>query len=155
MLRPHQWPRPLRPIPPAPRCCGLVERVDTLTKRRQSEASMPGRSTMNHPGPMARGHSLTDDGTPARPASPTSGQTEATLGIPFSRFEIAELIGDLFDAGPVPRIQILDTARRRGARRCLLGMLGRLPDRAISDLHDLWTQLPDIPDIYDPWEQGW
>jgi hypothetical protein len=87
--------------------------------------------------------------------SPKALQTEATLGIPFSRFEIAELIGDLFDAGPVPRFQLLAAARSRGARRCLLLMLEQLPNRAIGDLHDLWTQLPDLPDTYDPWEQAW
>jgi hypothetical protein len=57
-----------------------------------------------------------------------------------------------FDAGPAPRSQLLATARSRRARRCLLLRLGGLPNRTYRDLHDRWTELPEIPDTYDPWE---
>jgi hypothetical protein len=75
------------------------------------------------------------------------------LGIPVSRFEIAEFIGDLFDAGSPPPALLLATARSRGARPGLLGVLRQLPNRPYRDLGDLWGELPDIPDVYDPLEE--
>jgi hypothetical protein len=72
------------------------------------------------------------------------------VGIPVSRFEIAEFIGDLFDGGSLPPARLLAAARSRGARPCLLGVLRRLPNRPYRNLGDLWGELPDIPDVYDP-----
>jgi hypothetical protein len=74
-------------------------------------------------------------------------------GFPVSRFEIAEYIGDLLDVGPAPPAVLLAAAERRGARPGLLLVLRQLPDRIYRDLHDVWAELPDIPDVYDPLEE--
>jgi hypothetical protein len=77
----------------------------------------------------------------------------AVSGFPVSRFEIAECIGDLLDVGPAARAVLLATARRRGAPPGLLLVLNQLPDRTYRDLRDLWLELPDVPDVYDPLEE--
>jgi hypothetical protein len=77
----------------------------------------------------------------------------AVPGFPVSRFEIAEYIGDLLNVGSAPRAVLLAAAQRRGARAGLVLVLRQLPDRIYRDLHDLWQELPDIPDVYDPLEE--
>ena len=77
----------------------------------------------------------------------------AISATPPSRFEIAELIGDLFETGPADRSALLAAARNRSVRPVLRRVLTQLPDRTYHDLRDLWRELPDVPDTYDPWEE--
>ena len=78
--------------------------------------------------------------------------TESLYGMPVTRFEIAELVGDAFRGLTLNRRQLAQVARRRGARSAVLLVLRRLPDHRYASLADLWRALPHIPDVHDPWD---
>ena len=78
--------------------------------------------------------------------------TESLYGMPVTRFEIAELIGDAFRGRELNRRQLVHVANRRGARSAVLLVLRRLPDLRYASLADLWQALPDVPDVHDPWD---
>ena len=78
--------------------------------------------------------------------------TESLYGMPVTRFEIADLIGDAFRGPALNRRQLAHVASRRGARSAVLLVLRRLPDLRYASLADLWQALPDIPDVHDPWD---
>ena len=78
--------------------------------------------------------------------------TESLHGMPVTRFEIVELIGDAFRGPALNRRQLVQVASRRGARSAVLLVLRRLPDLRYASLADLWQALPDIPDVHDPWD---
>jgi hypothetical protein len=77
-----------------------------------------------------------------------SGQT-----IPFSggvhtavtRVEVIDHIGEAFAGAPLTRSDLLDAARRSGARPAVAELLGKLPDRKFSRPHELWNDLRDVP----------
>lgn len=63
-----------------------------------------------------------------------------------NREEIADHVEAAFDHPPASRTQILETARRSGARSEVLSILERLPaDQTYRHLRDLWPHLPHIP----------
>ena len=77
--------------------------------------------------------------------------TTSTVAMPVSRFDIAEFVGDLFRGTTVSRSLLVTTARSRGARPAVVLALKRLPDRPYRHLSELWKELPEMPDTYDPW----
>jgi uncharacterized protein DUF2795 len=80
--------------------------------------------------------------------------TGSLYGMPITRFEITELIGDALRDEGVSRARLVHIARHRVARSAVLLVLRRLPDRRYRTLGDLWLDLPDVPDVHDPWEDG-
>jgi hypothetical protein len=80
--------------------------------------------------------------------------TSELYGMPVTRFEITELVGDVFDGASLSRDQLVTLAHRRGARSAVLLVLRRLPARRYAALPDLWRELPAIPDVHDPWEEA-
>jgi len=71
--------------------------------------------------------------------------THATDSEPLTRSEIAQAIGAAFGMGQVDRDQIVETARRCGARPEVVSMLEQLPARRFNDLRELWSELPEMP----------
>jgi hypothetical protein len=62
-----------------------------------------------------------------------------------SRIEIAEIVGDAFEGGPVTKSDLLAAARDRQARAEVLAQLERLPEGPFKDLRSLWPELPGVP----------
>lgn len=63
-----------------------------------------------------------------------------------TRVEIADHIETAFvGAGAADRAELIETAKRSGARPEIVAVLERLPDRRYANLRQLWTELPDIP----------
>ena len=71
--------------------------------------------------------------------------------MPVTRFDLTELLGDAFTAGPLPPNALLRIAQRRGARSAVLLTLRRLPARLYRHLDDVLHAIPDLPDEVDPW----
>lgn len=63
---------------------------------------------------------------------------------PLTRMEVAAAVSDAFGLRSVTRAELLDCARRSGARPEVLDALQRLPGREYGDLRQLWTDLPDM-----------
>jgi hypothetical protein len=65
---------------------------------------------------------------------------------PVTRSEIADHIEDAFvGAGAADRAELIEAARRSGARGEVIATLERLPDRRYAGLRQLWTALPELP----------
>ncbi len=65
---------------------------------------------------------------------------------PVTRTEIIQCIKGAFGTRAVPREELIEHARRAGARPALVGLLQRLPnDRPYSHVRDLWYPLEDVP----------
>lgn len=62
-----------------------------------------------------------------------------------TRIEVITHVGDAFASGPQTRSDLVEVASRTGARRAVLDLLGRLPDRKFTRPHDLWLDLADVP----------
>lgn len=87
----------------------------------------------------------------ATSAAPPQQQATVT-GVPVTRFDITEFIGDVFVHGPAHRARLATTAWCRGARPAVVLTLRRLPDHPYRSLTDVWREVPAMPDVYDPWE---
>jgi hypothetical protein len=74
------------------------------------------------------------------PTIPLSGASVAV-----TRVEVIDHIGEAFVGGPLTRSDLLNAARRVGARPAVVELLGRLPDRKFSRPHELWNDLRDVP----------
>jgi hypothetical protein len=77
-----------------------------------------------------------------------SGQTipvTSAMHATVTRVEVIDHIGEAFAGGPLTRTDLLDAARRVGARPAVVELLGRLPDRKFSRPHELWNDLRDVP----------
>ena len=62
-----------------------------------------------------------------------------------TRIEVIDHLGGAFSSGAVTRADLVAAASRNGARRAVVELLGRLPDRKFSQPHDLWHDLVDVP----------
>jgi hypothetical protein len=69
----------------------------------------------------------------------------ATVGEPATRTEVLDLVGDVLAEPPTTAADLVDEARRRGARPEVVTLLQRLPDRRFHRPHDLWEELPEVP----------
>jgi hypothetical protein len=65
--------------------------------------------------------------------------------MPVSRVEIADHVRDAFVAGPASLEAVMAAAATSGARREVLDVLERLPDRTYQELRHLWGDLGGIP----------
>ncbi len=65
--------------------------------------------------------------------------------MPATRVEIADLIADVFTAGPATREDLLAAAKRAHARPGVLRVLERLPHGPFHELQLLWAHIPDVP----------
>lgn len=65
--------------------------------------------------------------------------------MPVSRSEIAEHVALVFAGPPVTREQLVEFARRDGARPAVLRLVEQLPDRPYREVRELWPSMPDLP----------
>lgn len=55
-----------------------------------------------------------------------------------TRVEVITHVGDAFARGPQTRLDLVAVATRSGARRAVLDLLGRLPERRFAEPRDIW-----------------
>ena len=65
--------------------------------------------------------------------------------MPVSRVEIAQQLATTFTGSPVSREELVDAARRSGARPAVVRLLKQLPDGRFREVRDLWLSMPDVP----------
>lgn len=69
----------------------------------------------------------------------------ATVDEPATRTEVLDLVGHVLAEPPTTAAELVEAARRRGARHEVIALLQRLPDTRFHRPHDLWEELPEAP----------
>lgn len=62
-----------------------------------------------------------------------------------TRVEVITHLGDVFAHGPQTRSELVAAASSSGARRAVLDLLGRLPERRFTQPQDIWFDLGHVP----------
>ncbi len=65
--------------------------------------------------------------------------------MPVTRVEIADHVETAFSGEPIHKGELLEAAKASGARREVMRVLKRLPDRDFRELREIWPSVPDLP----------